>query len=94
LSLINTFSSSSALPATFFQMATDMVSNFGVRGEEAIADLAFATARHDELFQSLAGQGVDSDAELQKLLLIEQSYAANARVMQAVDEMLQRLMEI
>ena len=38
--------------------------------------------------------GVDTDAEVQRLLLIEQSYAANARVIQVVDDMLRRLMEI
>jgi flagellar hook-associated protein 1 FlgK len=41
-----------------------------------------------------AAQGVDSDAELQKLLLVEQVYAANAKLIQAVDEMLEQLMEI
>ena len=38
--------------------------------------------------------GVDTDQEMQKLLLIEQSYAANARVIQVVDDMMRRLMEI
>ncbi|MCQ8184918.1 flagellar hook-associated protein FlgK [Parvularcula maris] len=38
--------------------------------------------------------GVDTDRELQDLLLVEQSFAANARVVQAADEMLQRLLEI
>ncbi|MEZ5891724.1 MAG: flagellar hook-associated protein FlgK [Parvularculaceae bacterium] len=37
---------------------------------------------------------VDTDAELQNLLIIEQSYAANARVLQTIDDMIQRLMEI
>jgi flagellar hook-associated protein 1 FlgK len=36
-------------------------------------------------------EGVDTDAELQKLLLIEQAYTANARVMQIADEMLKTL---
>ena len=38
--------------------------------------------------------GIDTDRELQALLLVEQHYGANARVVQAVDGMLQRLMEI
>lgn len=37
--------------------------------------------------------GVDIDRELQKILEIEQAYAANARVIQAVDEMIERLFE-
>lgn len=38
--------------------------------------------------------GVDTDRELQNLLVIEQAYAANARVLQTIDLMIQRLMEI
>lgn len=38
--------------------------------------------------------GVDTDQEMQKLLLIERNYAANAKVIQTVDEMLQSLLRI
>lgn len=38
--------------------------------------------------------GVDTDRELQNLLTIEQAYSANARVIQTVDQMIQRLLEI
>jgi len=38
--------------------------------------------------------GVDTDRELQNLLVIEQAYAANARVLQTIDQMIQRLMEL
>lgn len=38
--------------------------------------------------------GVDTDQELQRLLSIEQAYAANARVIETVDRLLQRLLEI
>ena len=38
--------------------------------------------------------GVDTDRELQNLLIIEQAYAANARVLETIDQMIQRLMEI
>ena len=41
----------------------------------------------------LAG-GVDTDQELQKLLLIEQAYAANARVIQTADELIQLLIRL
>ena len=41
-----------------------------------------------------AALGVDLDYELQELNLIQTAYAANARVMQAVDEMMRRLLEI
>ncbi|MGG7567136.1 flagellar hook-associated protein FlgK [Rhodovulum sp. DZ06] len=38
--------------------------------------------------------GVDTDQELAELLLVEQAYAANARVLQTVDTLIQRLLEI
>lgn len=40
-----------------------------------------------------AETGVDTDQELQRLLLIEQAYAANARVIETVDRLIQRLLE-
>ena len=42
----------------------------------------------------LSKTGVDTDEEMQSLLLIEQAYAANARVIQTVSEMLDILMQI
>lgn len=38
--------------------------------------------------------GVDTDREMQQLLLLERSYAANARVVEAADAMLRRLLEV
>ncbi len=38
--------------------------------------------------------GVDLDREVQKLILIEQAYAANARVIEVADRLVQRLLEI
>ena len=56
---------------------------------------ASALTRSNSLFDSeLAASGVDTDQELQSLLLIEQSYAANARVIQAIDDMINRLLQI
>jgi len=42
----------------------------------------------------LSETGVDTDAELQNLLLIEQAYAANARLIETVGHLIDRLMEI
>ncbi|MEJ6396378.1 flagellar hook-associated protein FlgK [Yoonia sp. 208BN28-4] len=58
------------------------------------ADTAFATARWETLRTAELSLGVDTDQELQQLLVIEQAYAANAKVIQTVDFMIQRLMEI
>jgi len=35
--------------------------------------------------------GVDTDQEMQTLLIVEQAYAANARVLQTADELIQTL---
>ncbi|KEJ90535.1 flagellar hook-associated protein FlgK [Sulfitobacter donghicola] len=55
-------------------------------------DLSFTSARHTELTEVQLSQGVDTDQELQNLLVLEQAYAANARVIQAASEMLDTLM--
>ena len=51
-------------------------------------------AHSQSLQQALAAGGVDTDAELQRLLALEQAYAANARVIRAADSMLNTLLEI
>lgn len=56
--------------------------------------LAFHSARAEMLSYELAEDGVDTDDEMQQLLLIEQIYAANARVVQTVDQLMQELLEI
>ncbi|MDU8929629.1 flagellar basal body rod C-terminal domain-containing protein [Alisedimentitalea sp. MJ-SS2] len=56
--------------------------------------VGFAAARYDAVNTRVLEDGVDSDQEMQRLLLIEQAYAANARMMQVVDEMMDALMRI
>ncbi|WP_371808891.1 flagellar basal body rod C-terminal domain-containing protein [Ruegeria sp. HKCCC2111] len=41
-----------------------------------------------------AEQGVDTDQELQRLMQVEQTYAANARVISVVDELLETLLRL
>lgn len=55
---------------------------------------SFSSARSAELIDQELANGVDTDQEIQKLMLIEQAYAANARVIAAADAMLQKVMEI
>lgn len=57
-------------------------------------DVAFANARLTSLQELELIDGVDTDQELQMLMLVEQSYAANAKLIQAVDEMMQELLRI
>lgn len=54
----------------------------------------YAANQQTEYAALLEAEGVDTDAELQALLVIEQIYAANAQVLSAVDEMLTSLLEI
>jgi flagellar hook-associated protein 1 FlgK len=61
---------------------------------EAEDEVGFAAARFNGLRERELAQGVDTDAEMQTLLLVEQSYAANARVIETVDALIRRLMEI
>lgn len=54
----------------------------------------YASAHLDSVRQSVAADGVNTDQELQKLIELEKSYAANARVVQVVDDMLSELLRI
>ena len=59
------------------------------------AVLSSASAQHTMLAEAeQAETGVDIDAEMQDLLMIEQAYAANARVIEIANQMITRLMEI
>ena len=54
----------------------------------------FASARSGTLRELEFATGVDTDQEMQRLLLIEQNYAANAQVIRTADELVQLLLEI
>lgn len=62
-----------------------------VRSEDAAA---FATGRYNAARAAELADGVDTDQEMQLLIQIEQAYAANAKVIEAADAMIRRLMEI
>ena len=74
--------------------ASDQIGNVGRLRLDAEENLGFENARYESLRAAELADGVDSDQQLQKLLRIEQSYAANARVLQTLDAMMARLMEI
>ena len=56
--------------------------------------LAFSSSRFDELTQQMLAEGVDTDQELQRLIFVEQSFAANVRLIEAADEMMQTILRI
>jgi flagellar hook-associated protein 1 FlgK len=55
---------------------------------------SFAAGQAGELREMELRRGVDSDAELQRLILVEQAFSANARMIQTLDDMMQTLLRI
>lgn len=56
--------------------------------------VAVTSARLSMLQSRQMADGVDSDAEMQRLLQYEQAYAANARVIKAIDDMINYLLRM
>lgn len=78
--------------------ALDLTSTFSSQlGTDRLREdqlLTFASVQLNELMELELADGVDSDVELQRLMIVEQAYAANARVIQTVDDMLNTLLGI
>jgi flagellar hook-associated protein 1 FlgK len=74
--------------------ATDVFSKIGSRRLISERNFSFENARYETLKQAELSDGVDTDQEMQNLLLIEQAYSANAKVIQTVDEMMQTLLRL
>ncbi len=79
---------------SFAGLVSEFTSDIATARLTAETDASFASGKADALRQAELEQGVDTDQELQSLLEIERMYAANARVIQTVDAMIQQLMEI
>mgnify|MGYP005849565019 CR=1 FL=1 len=75
-------------------MASEIASFFAGRSARADDARAYLVARQTALADSEANAiGVDTDAELKALILVEQAYAANARVLSVIDGLLKLLLE-
>ena len=79
---------------SFAVLAGDLSSLSAASRINAESDLSFAQARADTLREMQLSEGVDTDQEMQKLLVIEQAYSANAKVVQTMDELIQILMRL
>lgn len=77
---------------SFATLSADMLSGVASARLGAEAEASFASARAGALRQQEMQNGVDTDQEMQKLLLIERAYSANARVVQTVDDMMKTLL--
>ncbi|MDE0588352.1 flagellar hook-associated protein FlgK [Halocynthiibacter sp. C4] len=79
---------------SFANLATNFVSQIGSAKHASETDLTYAITKTETLrTQELSG-GVDTDQEMQKLLLVERSYAANAKIIQSIDELFDLLLGI
>lgn len=90
-----TAGSTLSTPRSAAGLAADFGSLFERRGQTFEDAAAHSAGRSAVLLDAETSIiGVDVDQELQELILIEQAYAANARVMQVADRLVQRLLEI
>ncbi len=71
-----------------------LLSHVSTAALDADAKVSFAAAQTDALRMAEYQDGVDTDHEMQELMLVEQAYAANARVIATVDTLIQTLLEI
>jgi flagellar hook-associated protein 1 FlgK len=78
-------------PLTTADLLSSFSGSLASTRSNAEQDLTFTSTRFTELTQLSLSEGVDTDKELQNLLILEQAYAANARVIQAADEMIETL---
>jgi flagellar hook-associated protein 1 FlgK len=80
------------------QTSAGKIADFGAQLDvmrvTAEESLGFENARWETFKSAELATGVDTDQELQQLLRVEQSFAANARVMQTIDTLMKRLLEI
>jgi len=80
---------------SLIELTAELTSSASSRLASAESGRQASQAYADSLSEAeLSVIGVDTDAELQKLLVIEQAYAANARVIETANQMIQRLLEI
>ncbi|MGP3725044.1 flagellar hook-associated protein FlgK [Cereibacter sphaeroides] len=79
---------------SFSGLAAETISGAAVALVSAEAEASFASARRDELQALILADGVDTDREMEQLLLLERAYAANAKVVTACDDLLQYLLEM
>ncbi len=79
--------------------STEMIAQFAsLAGQKRVQNesvLSSTSSQHTLLLEAEHSQnGVDIDAQMQEMLLVEQAYAANARVIEVASQMISRLMEI
>lgn len=79
---------------SFASLASTLISDLAANRLRAGSEESHAAARAAALTEEEAAGGVDTDQELQALLVMERAYAANAKVIQAIGTMMDRLLEM
>lgn len=77
---------------SFAALQGDMLSAMVSDRLTAETEASYASARSQALTQLELAAGVDTDQEMQSLLLVEQAYTANAKVIQTIGEMIDTLL--
>lgn len=73
-------------------LVSDLLSSVSSDRQASETVQSYTTARQETLNEMALADGVDTDYELQTLLKVEQAYAANARVIKTLDELMQQLL--
>ena len=79
---------------SFAMLTSDILSDTSALRLSAESEQTFSAARLTALTDLEAQNGIDTDQEMQELLVIEKNYAANARVIQAAAEMIDTLIRL
>ena len=74
--------------------SAELISGISASHSIFAQEQSFTRARADILIGSELQNGVDTDLELQRLLLVEQAFAANAKVISTIDELFETLLRI
>lgn len=77
-----------------FQMVTSLSSQTEERAAQAEMNLSSAQANSAELDQMAQSDGVNTDQEMQHLLVVEQAYQANAKIIEIVDQLYDQILRI
>lgn len=80
--------------ANAFTLVSNLASHVGSARISAEVSAEHDRTYSESMSASLLGHGVDSDKEFQNLMQLEQAYAANAKVLQAVTDMLDNLLRL
>ncbi|WP_334195222.1 flagellar hook-associated protein FlgK [Pararhodobacter sp.] len=79
---------------SFATLTGDILSDVSSSRLSAQSERSFASSKLTALTDLEAQNGIDTDQEMQQLLVIEKNYAANAKVIQAVADMIDTLLRL